>query len=243
MNLPRFQLAASAIFLWLLCSFFVSDKAHSGKAIQDNQSEENARREVGLLMQAPDFRTVQSMVPRWRVDLPAPVQKQIILLLLRNLGSENKLSFEKEAKERQMELRKARHNLFTEGGRSAWTLEFFFSTTIPSLKDLTVEEKSRFQQRVYEIVINEMSLPYSPMPGLGSLTVAERVKLAADKNASQVVLHRLALDPNVEVRLAVAQNTRTRDGILHLWLKNDPSPEVRAAALKRLSEGVITVPF
>jgi hypothetical protein len=193
-------------------------------------NDTTAAREFRELMQAVDYSALSATLPRWKAELAAADQKEIIVLLLRGLGSEKKLPQKRKVgQETDKDMVAGRHDLLTESGRSGWALEQLLKCDLR--RGGAPGEKAPFQQNAYQVVIRVMNLPYEPYPELTNLSVEKRVDLANQAKTSELVLERLAYDVSSEVRLAAAKNRRTSVYALAL-LREDPDARVRAAALE-----------
>ncbi|MCI0684848.1 MAG: hypothetical protein L0Y71_22350 [Gemmataceae bacterium] len=191
--------------------------------------EDSARREFAKLLKATDFPGVDSTLRRWMAELPSQTQRELVLLLIKNLTSDDKLRFETGVDETE----RLRKDLSTRGGRSGWVLRRMVGCPLPDLAD-PAADKTKLQQHAYEQVIRHMDLRHEPHPPLATMAVTERVKLAQDEKTSPVVLHHLFYDTNPEVRLAIAGNARATTTILMQLAFRDSDQRVREAAFKNL---------
>jgi hypothetical protein len=209
-------------FCWFLTCFNAQEREN----VRRDPPAETAFREVEAFMKGSKL---NESIVRWKAELPPAVQKQIILMLLRNLSSEKKLSVAKGPDDEGKGVNTPRYDLFTVRGRSGWAIEQLLECDLSPA--MFPDDKTGFQQYAYEVVIERMHLPYDPYPDLPKMSVAQRLKLATEETTSEVVLDRFVFDAEIEIRLAAAKNKRTSLRALS-QLREDFDARVRAAALQ-----------
>lgn len=181
-------------------------------------------RESEAVFAAQNTKELALRAAHLRNDLSDSQQRELIVLLLRRIGSLKKCPFDPSTD--KVDTTDKRHDLATETGRAAWALEQLLPCRLPVF-DGDPANCDRLAKASYQRVIETLTLPAEMLP------MNERVTVAASANAAKDVLSRLAKDPEIPVRRAVAENPRTTArALLPLW--HDPDPGVSAAARQNL---------
>ena len=127
-----------------------------------------------------------------------------------------------------------KHDLFTRRGRAAWVLENVLACELPAVGEGTSDSEMREFEFEAVCKVKERFTAADRLISMSDVSAERRLALASGANTLGINLARLAKDPDVQVRRALASNPKAPVFVLDQLHSFDPDPEVRARALTNL---------
>jgi hypothetical protein len=193
-----------------------------------------------------DFGDLNSIVKKWAETLSSSEKTALIRKLAFGLYSKEPLSvtdygsvtIQSRVESGKMSKVKDgpvfKQDIFIEGGRCAWALEYLTGGELPTISESSSEKDIRAAGYEIWFRIQEASIPKEERMDLTKLAPEERLKLAKSEDTHVVVLAKLAKDKEFAVRKAVASNFKTSVHTLRSLADSDSEPDVRSAAVENL---------